>query len=199
MIRSIRLLTLLSSTVLAFASTALAGGPSFDCAAKGLGEVESLICKDAAFAALDREIAATYKQALAKAGKGTSNTLAVEQRGWIKGRNDCWKDTAKAQCITDQYLRRLAELQARYGLIAPRRSVTYHCDNKPAHELVARYYATKRASVVVEHGDDSFLLFADSKAGDHYTGRNEQLKLEGKTIKFVPGFEAPPIACVEAK
>ncbi|MCK7534414.1 MAG: lysozyme inhibitor LprI family protein [Marinilabiliales bacterium] len=71
-------------------AVAWAEGPAFSCA-KAQGEVETLICSDASLAALDRKLDGVYKAASAKA-KGTLATrLREEQRGWIKGRNDCWK------------------------------------------------------------------------------------------------------------
>lgn len=45
---------------------AQAAGPAFDCA-KALGEVETLICKDAGLAVLDRTLDGVSKAALAKA------------------------------------------------------------------------------------------------------------------------------------
>ena len=68
----------------------LAEGPAFDCA-KAQGEVEQLICRDEGLAALDRQLDGVYKAAQAKARDEVPKTLVAEQRGWVKGRNDCWK------------------------------------------------------------------------------------------------------------
>ena len=68
----------------------LAQGPTFDCA-KAQGEVEQLVCSDPALAALDRKLDQVYKAAAAKATGKLAARLRAEQRGWVKGRNECWK------------------------------------------------------------------------------------------------------------
>ena len=77
-----------------------AQGPAFDCA-KADGDVETLICKDAALGALDRKLDEVYKAATAKARDKMAATLRAEQRGWVKGRNECWK----AQNVPDVHHR----------------------------------------------------------------------------------------------
>jgi uncharacterized protein len=90
---SIIVLTFIACTVGVPAAT-LAEGPTFDFA-KAQGEVEKLICSDASLAALDRKLDEVYKAATAKAKGKLGTQLREEQRGWVKGRNDCWK--AKVQ------------------------------------------------------------------------------------------------------
>ena len=69
---------------------AQAQGPAFDCA-KAQGEVEKLICGDEGLAALDRKLDEVYRAAVAKARDDVPQLIRTEQRGWIKGRNECWK------------------------------------------------------------------------------------------------------------
>lgn len=62
---------------------ACAATPSFDCA-KAAGAAETLICKDAALAALDNELAALYPKALANlsprtAQNGESHATRLDQ------------------------------------------------------------------------------------------------------------------------
>ncbi|MGE3523991.1 MAG: lysozyme inhibitor LprI family protein, partial [Candidatus Dadabacteria bacterium] len=71
------------------ASSALAAGPSFDCAKAEAGSIEEMICNDPGLTALDVKLAAVYKEALAKATNEHPPVLKAEQRGWIKGRDDC--------------------------------------------------------------------------------------------------------------
>ena len=108
----------------AFPVTVLAQGPTFNCA-KASGEVETLICADPSLAALDRTLGEVYKAASAKAKGKLATRLREDQRGWVKGRNDCWKakgeqtwitatwtvDTVKG-CVDAQYRLRTSELQA---------------------------------------------------------------------------------------
>jgi hypothetical protein len=68
--------------------------PTFNCA-KAQGEVEKLICSDASLAALDRKLDEAYRAVSAKAKGKLATQLCDEQRGWVKGRNDCWKAKAK--------------------------------------------------------------------------------------------------------
>ena len=98
---------------------ALAAGPSFDCAKAGPGSVEATICADdQELPALDRKLADVYAQATEKAVNEQPPRLKAEQRGWIKGRNDCWKSDDLRRCVADSYRLRIAELQARYRLVA---------------------------------------------------------------------------------
>eukprot|EP01038_Epipyxis_sp_PR26KG_P000178 gene178-biopygen128 len=83
-----RFALLLSAAGLAL--PAAAQGPTFDCK-KAAGTVEQQICSDASLTALDRQLDTVYQAATAKAGKTLLKTLRAEQRGWVKGRNDCWK------------------------------------------------------------------------------------------------------------
>jgi uncharacterized protein len=71
---------------------ALAQGmaPAFDCA-KATGEVERLVCSDGALAALDHRMTAVYGKAMKRWPAGEAARQRALQRGWIKGRNDCWK------------------------------------------------------------------------------------------------------------
>jgi uncharacterized protein len=98
------------------AAQALAATPSFSCA-KPAGAAEEAICKDETLAALDRETARLYGLARATAGLSSQrrNELVAMQRGWIKGRNDCWKADDKASCIRDAYVIRIAELRSGYA------------------------------------------------------------------------------------
>ena len=39
--------------------------------------------------------------------------LKAEQRGWIKGRNDCWKSDDMRGCVANEYRYRINELKDR--------------------------------------------------------------------------------------
>ena len=91
---------------------AQAKGPSFDCA-KAEGEVQQLVCKDEGLAALDRKLDEVYKAARAKATKEKPPVLVAEQRGWVKGRDDCWKAEDLRDCVAREYGARIDELKDR--------------------------------------------------------------------------------------
>ena len=152
---------------------ATTGAPAFDCR-RAEGRVEQRICGDAGLAALDRRLDATYHAAQAKATDERPPTLAASQRGWIKGRNDCWKADDLDRCIADHYIERIAELQARYRLAPMTGPVFYHCDDAPHSEIVVSYFDTDPPTLVAERGDSvSLMLRRPTGSGARYQGRNE--------------------------
>ena len=95
--------------------------PTFDCT-KTDSSIETLICQDSELAALDIKLAAVYAAASQKVQEQEQQSplLTTGQRGWIKGRNDCWKADDKKGCAKTEYQRRIAELQAHVkGRLAP--------------------------------------------------------------------------------
>jgi uncharacterized protein len=104
-------LTLLAAGCLA-APLAQAAQPSFDCG-KATHEAELLICKDADLAALDRSLAELYATVLKNTPASKKGALKTEQRGWVKGRDDCWKSADQHGCIKAEYQARINELKDR--------------------------------------------------------------------------------------
>jgi uncharacterized protein len=104
---------ILLATIL-LGTTAFANQPSFDCAKVKKNSSEGVICRSDRLMDLDRELAKVYKEALTKASKG--DMLKAEQRGWIKGRNDCWKAEDEEQCMVDAYKTRIEVLKKQYHL-----------------------------------------------------------------------------------
>ena len=171
-----------------------AEGPAFDCA-KADGEVEELICRDEALAALDRELDEVYKAARAKATNEVPPVLKAEQRGWIKGRNECWKATGAdnpafltaswqatsvRDCVESQYRLRISELQARYRLVAMKGPVFYACGGSPANVVVADYFETDPPTAYVERGDRSVIAWlVPAGSGAKYEGQNLELWTKG--------------------
>jgi uncharacterized protein YecT (DUF1311 family) len=98
-----------SSTAVASAS---AVEPSFDCA-KASHEVEELICRDAELAGLDRSLADLYGVVMKNSSASEQKNLKAEQIGWVKGRNDCWKDDDMRGCVKGEYEMRISELKDR--------------------------------------------------------------------------------------
>ncbi|SDC98859.1 MliC family protein [Ruegeria marina] len=133
-------------------------GPAFDCA-KAQSDAENLICQDADLARLDRLVTGRYVAALdvvkgLDAGAAEAEKqLRAEQRGWIKGRDDCWKADDLRACVADSYLRRDGELVARWMLEDPNGISFWSCGGNPANEVVTYFYATELPSVRFERGD----------------------------------------------
>ena len=85
-------------------------GPAFDCKAAS-SSIEKLICSDPHLARLDRQLSALFTTALDNIPADERNTLRAVQRGWIKGRNDCWKSADRLSCVEQNYRSRIAELE----------------------------------------------------------------------------------------
>jgi uncharacterized protein len=174
-----------------------AEGPTFDCSTVK-ADVERLICSDAALAALDRKLDAVYNAALAKAGAGPLvRQLRQEQRGWTKGRDDCWKANGQdtwitatwavntvRHCVDAQYRQRTSELQAVWRLLQPR-TLSFACQGHPANEVVANLFDTDPPTLRLERGDQTKTLWRVGVAGTgRYEGQNLSLVHEGDTLKL---------------
>jgi uncharacterized protein YecT (DUF1311 family) len=171
-----------------------AEGPAFDCT-KAEGEVEKLICQDEELAALDRKLDEVYKAALAKARDEMPRILKTEQRGWIKGRNECWKAqgednpvfltaswqaTSMKECVEGQYRIRTSELQALYRLVSMKGPVFYGCEGNPANEVVATFFETHPPTARVERGDRAVTAWlVPAASGSKYEGQNLELWTKG--------------------
>lgn len=91
-------------------------GPAFDCS-KAQGSIEELICGSAELARLDRHLNTAYAERLAAVTPAEKRNLRAEQRGWIKGRNECWKSSDPYQCAVGTYTDRIAELSMDHSSI----------------------------------------------------------------------------------
>ncbi len=152
-----------------------AGEPSFDCSQKLVSSVEQRICKDEKLAALDRQMADAYAAALAKTAGADAQALQAAQRDFIKSRNDCWKDADVQDCVESAYPRRIAELQAQYGLVKAVGAARYQCPGPPTQEVTAEFFATDPPTAMIRFAGATQLMFeAPSGSGARYTGGNRQ-------------------------
>lgn len=164
--------TLLAASV-AFGTPAVAvadAAPAFNCG-QASGQVEQLICRDAQLAALDRRMAAVWTrtvQALPADAAAREKTL---QRGWIKGRNDCWKASDLRACVETSYETRLIELQIKGGQLQAPIAAGYRCSQDPGKPFTASFYNdTDPKSAVLTWGNDQVIAFiAMSGSGARYT------------------------------
>ena len=143
------------------AAAAFADGPAFDCA-KADGSVEEMICTDPELAMLDRQLTLVYGQAVAaiEALDAPGDSLAELrsfQRGWIKGRNECWKADDQQACVAAEYEQRIATLQTEWTLVQHGEPVFYTCNENPADEIVATFYEAALPTVRLERGDTTVI------------------------------------------
>lgn len=140
------------------AAAQAAEGPSFDCG-RAESSAEKLVCEDQALAEADRRLAARYEAAVAVAmgldagSKATLDELEATQRGWIKGRDDCWKAEDLRDCVEYAYESREGALVAQFLLDEPSEVMQWTCGGNRADELVVYVFPTSRPSVRLERGD----------------------------------------------
>lgn len=173
-----------------------AQAPSFSCD-RASSQAEKLVCDDVELAALDRRLNQVYQQSLQATDSRYRPTLQAEQRGWIKGRDECWKSGDQAQCLGESYRLRIAALQAQYRLVERSGPVHYVCNGNPANEFVATFFATEPATAIVERGDSTSLMYSQPAAsGAKYQGRNELFWEHQGEAMIRWGYQAEELHCV---
>jgi uncharacterized protein len=179
--------------------SAKAGAPSFACNSVKPGSIEAMVCADAELSNLDRKLAEVFAAATKKATNEHPPMLKAEQRGWIKGRNDCWKSENQRGCIQEEYTRRIAELQARYRLVPFNGPVRFVCNGNPANEVITTFFQTEPPTLIAERGDGtSFMILQPSGSGTRYQGRNETFWEHQGAATITWGYGEPEMHCKKA-
>ncbi|CAN7168456.1 MliC family protein [Pseudoxanthomonas sp. LjRoot168] len=136
--------------------------PSFDCA-KAQAVAERLVCGDAELAALDRQLARRYADA--------RDTDPATQRGWAKGRDDCWKADDLRLCVLESYRTRLVELAiAAPGVVVPK-TVEYRCSDNRLPFTMVYYNDIDPQAAVMTWGNDQAIVFPQPAASGAKYGR----------------------------
>jgi len=176
--------------------TVIATGPSYNCDNVEVNSIEEMICKDDELSALDRKLSVVYSAAAKKATNEHPPVLRAEQRGWIKGRNECWKADDKRACVQNQYQLRIAELQARYRLVQGNGPFRFICDENPANEVIATFFQTEPPTLIAERGDSVSLMYLQpSGSGAKYQGSNETFWEHQGEVSITWGYGAPQMRC----
>ena len=184
------------SALLLVSGSTLAQGPAFKCDKVEADSIEALICQDADLAALDQQLALVYAEASKKAVNEHPATLKAEQRGWIKGRDDCWKSQDQKLCVSDSYHQRIVELQTRYRLVDSVGPVTWLCDGDSRNQVVVTFFKTEPATLIAERGDSTSLMTQQiSASGSRYLGRNESFWEHQGEATIVWGYGAKEMKC----
>ena len=160
----------IATAVLVMATSAHTSEPSFDCA-KAEGQVQQLVCSDDGLAELDRQLATAYQTALETLPPDDVSQTKAQQRGWIKGRDECWKADEVSQCVTAAYRTRIVELQIIAGQLSAPTTVSLNCDDSTEVPFFAAFYNdTSPPAVVLTRGPDQVIAFiARSGSGSRYT------------------------------
>ncbi len=183
-------------SALSSAPAARAAEPSFDCGKVTANSIAGMVCTDDRLAALDRKLAAVYADATAKAAGAKRSELKAEQRGWIKGRDDCWTSDAKRDCVEQAYVLRIAELQAAYALVPATGHAVYVCDGQRDRTVTATFFSTEPGTAVAAFRGRTSLLFQQPAAsGAKYQGRNETLWEHQGEALIGWGYGAPEMRC----
>lgn len=114
--------------------------PSFRCNGE-LNRSERAICASRDVSALDRRMAAIFRDKFRSLGGQAQRRLRGEQSAWLAWRNSCGSDTA---CLYKRYVQRISDLQPGSG--APSSSAAL-----PADLVVDRRIRNNRFEV--EYGD----------------------------------------------
>lgn len=166
----------------ALAGPVLAATPSFDCA-KAETSAEEAVCADAGLAALDREVARLYRLALNgphMTAEGARQLKAM-QRGWIKGRDECWKsDAGLKACVAAEYVWRIHDLRQGYAdaRAADEAGVSlgpfaYVCEGLDAAVSAVFINAEEARHASLKWGENAAALAqAPAASGARYTGTN---------------------------
>jgi uncharacterized protein len=175
---------------------AMVPGPPYSCDKVKAGNIEAMICEDMELSALDRKLYDVYVDASKVAINEHPPLLKAEQRGWIKGRNECWKSDEKQGCIRKEYQPRIAELQARYRLVPANGPVRLMCDEKPANEVIVTFFQTDPPTLIAECGDSVSLMYMQpSGSGTKYQGRNETYWEHQGKASITWGYGVPQMRC----
>ena len=178
--------------------------PSFDCS-KAESSAEELICADDKLAALDRRLAKRYGAALDVADAMDAGAdeavkaIRATQRGWIKGRDDCWKADDLRDCVMASYLTRENELVTQWMLQEPAAVVSYYCEGNRANEIYAMFFDTELPSVRLEYGDsiDSGSLERTASGSRYEASQGRSIWIKG-TEALVVWPEGNEMSCVKA-
>ncbi|SEA82975.1 Uncharacterized protein YPO0702 [Desulfuromusa kysingii] len=134
--------------------------------------IEAIVRVDPELSELDRMLDAVYSLALRVAPEGHSQTVSAEQQRWISNRNDCWNAENKRSCLYTEYKRRIAELQAKYRLIADSGSFHFICTDDPVNQITVNFFQTDPPTLILEKtGTQTVMYLQPSASGAKYQSR----------------------------
>ena len=166
------------------------GKPAFDCA-DSKSSAETLVCEDPELSRLDLRLNQLFETALQT--DSDTQTLRAYQRGWIKGRDDCWKAPDLKSCVMDEYKRRITQLEIQTGATQVPKPVIFSCQDGT---LASAYFYrnTEIPSALLNRDQEQRLLYqVRSASGAHYQGRNVDFWNKGDSARLE--WDASVTAC----
>lgn len=157
--------------------------PSFDCS-KAASSAEEAVCASDALAALDLEVSRLFDLALHGPNTTDTATLKAYQRGWIKGRDECWKAGDLERCMRDSYALRIDELRRDYADArgepgASTGPFAYVCEGIDAGVSVSFVQAGDSMTVLRWRDTALVLPLARSGSGSRYQGETAEFWIKG--------------------
>ncbi|WP_286236923.1 MliC family protein [Neptuniibacter halophilus] len=152
--------------------------PGYSCD-KAAHEIEQLVCGDQELIRLDHLLNEVFRVSLRRAAglddrpDQAVKQLRARQRGWIKGRNACWKAMAeKRSCTLKRYQQRIAQLEADWGSGESGSVRRYVCGDNLANEVYFQPVKTSTLpAAIIEYGDQRQVFTAAiSASGSRYNG-----------------------------
>ena len=111
----------------------------------------------------------------------TTQTLRAMQRGWISGRDECWKEPDLGACVEKRYLQREAELVAEFMLEPPSETMELICGPRA---LTVNTFPTALPGLRVEEGDSVYIgaQLSTDTPGTYYLRSAGGLVMDDGTI-----------------
>ncbi|WP_406645884.1 MliC family protein [Aliisedimentitalea scapharcae] len=165
---------------------AWAQGPSFDCS-KADSTAEDAVCASETLSALDRELTRVYSLAV----KGPNMTddrvhdLRAFQRGWVKGRNDCWKSSLGVEhCVLQEYVLRIGEIRTEFADARSEDGAStgpfpYVCEGMDVPVSVVFISAPEAIAGLTWLGGGAVLTGTPAGSGSKYTHANTTFWVQG--------------------
>lgn len=175
--------------------------PSYNCEQKNLSSVEVLICNNSLLAAKDLALHERYKQLTTTVTDDAfARYVKVTQRGWIKGRNECWKSEPVDVCVNNEYAARMAKLDTLFRHYHEAPVVKLSCDTEPQVHYWFRRYNTDPLTATVSSEGASWLLYRetaeDSPSSEEYRGPDASLTVASNMYKLTLPETEVPLRCV---
>ena len=167
------LATMADGAILEFSAS-----PEFDCS-DPTGTVTETICRQAELSLLDRKLNRLFTRALDRVSTDEQARMRAFQRGWIKGRDDCWKSVSLVDCIRQAYGQRITELQIASAAVTIPRPWLAWCDGGARLQLYFYRETWLPALVLNDDQEQTILLGQPAASGSKYAGGNIEFREKG--------------------